>query len=360
MTTSGRVLGKQFHSSYAFLTFSRPTIRDVPSFDIAISSMVSRLKQEKSLRQADIQYYGCMEAHEDGNPHFHVLLALSKQVCWSYESARERFSLPENFNDSVNIVVPEQGQSTFMFVRNHVNYMQKQAGKGDFIGKVLSAYKEARDDQRKEYDYILSGLSRAEVLQRLRKLHPEVFLKNWNNVASFLQSHFPMEVEYPPYEMPSHIDPNSFVKPDAVFQWEKDNLLFPCSGRRKCLILIGRSRTGKTEFANWLASQYGVFSSFDFRWAVEGFRQGHRLAVLNDMAFFEEYRPILGCQSFFSANGRYGRTLHFKWGSVPSIWTFNEDNSILKWSSVDKEYLAENAVIVRVDQRLYRTSTESG
>ena len=121
VTTSGRVPGKQFHSSYVFLTYARPTIRDVSSFDVAISSMVLRLKREKSLCQADIQYYGCMESHEDGSPHFHVLLALSKQVCWSYESARERFSLPENFNDSVNMVVPEQGQSTFMFIRNHVN-----------------------------------------------------------------------------------------------------------------------------------------------------------------------------------------------------------------------------------------------
>jgi hypothetical protein len=123
VASSGRVPGKQFHCSYVFLTYSKSSLDDIQSFDDAVQSMIIRLKREKSLRDADVQYYGCLERHEDGSPHFHVLLALSKQVCWSFERAREKFLLPENFNRSVNIVVPEQGQSVYTFVRNHVNYI---------------------------------------------------------------------------------------------------------------------------------------------------------------------------------------------------------------------------------------------
>jgi hypothetical protein len=138
--------------------------------------MVSRLKQLKSLKDADIEYYvGCLEEHQDGTPYYHVLLSLSKQVCWEFKSTRRYFPLLENNNQSANIVVPEQGQSTYHFVRNHVSYMQKQAPKSNFIGKALSAFKEARKETRIENDLILSGANGQEVEACLRKLHPEFF-----------------------------------------------------------------------------------------------------------------------------------------------------------------------------------------
>jgi len=358
VTSSGRVPGKQFHCSFTFLTYSQSSVPDVQSFDIAISSMVSRLKELKSLKDADVEYYGCLERHQSGEPHYHVLLSLSKQVCWDFRSARKHFLLPENYNRSVNIVVPERGQSTFHFVRNHVAYMQKQASRGDFFGKALSAIREAKKETRIEFDYILSGNNRLDVEARLRKLHPEVLLKNYCNVRQYLHDKFPMQSEFPPYKAPSYIDPSAFETPDEVLKWEQENLMFPSGGRQKCLILIGPSRTGKTQFACWLASRYGTFSSFDFRWAVEGFRPQHKLAVLNDMAYFPEYRPILGCQETYFAFGRYGRTLNFNWASVPSIWTCNDDNDLRKWANVDTKYVNDNAVIVRVEKPLFNLSKE--
>jgi hypothetical protein len=164
--------------------------------------MVSRLKQLKSLKDADIEYYGCLEEHQDGTPHYHALLSLSKQACWEYKSTRRYFQWPENYNQSLNIVVPEQRQSTYHFVRNHVNYMQKQAPKSNFIGKALSAIKEARKETRIEYDFILSGANRQEVEACLRKLHPEVLLKNYCNVRQHLHDKYPTQSEFPRYKVP--------------------------------------------------------------------------------------------------------------------------------------------------------------
>ena len=163
--------------------------------------MVSRLKQLKSLKDADIEYYGCLEEHQDGTPHYHALLSLSKQACWEYKSTRRYFQWPENYNQSLNIVFPEERQSTYHFVRNHVNYMQKQAPKSNFIGKALSAIKEARKETRIEYDFILSGANRQEVEACLRKLHPEVLLDN-TFITNIQRNRNFLGIKYP-----SYIDP---------------------------------------------------------------------------------------------------------------------------------------------------------
>lgn len=352
--SGGRVPDNKVHCSYIFLTYTRCSIEDIGDFKIAVKNLISRLGTEASLKSAQIGYFGCLERHKDNSPHYHLLLSFSKQINWSLKSARARFLLPENFTRSVNMVVPGHHQSTYIFVQNHVRYMRKQARQGDFVGKPFSAMLESKQDRRREFKRILDAPSKADKMELMQDLQPETFIKSFINMRACFDYFHPMENEYPLYQIPTHVNESLFVKPEAIFQWECDNLIHPIPGRKKCLILIGGSRLGKTEFTNWLASQYGLFSIFNVGWDVKCFRKGHQLCVLHDMRPFGDYRSILGCQERFHAHGRYGKELMFEWGAVPSIWTFNEDNSILRWPETDAAYVKQNADIVYINEPLFR------
>jgi hypothetical protein len=354
---SGRVPAGQVHCSYIFLTYARSSITTAKDFEDAVSRLILRLKKERSLQKADIRYYGCLERHADNEPHFHLLLSFSKQVKWTLRSARDKFLLPENYNRSVNIVVPERAQTTYTFVNNHVGYIRKTATSRDIIGQAFVAAQEARKDRQRQFQFVFGGRTKKEKFERLMDVNPEVYLRNFISVEKCFNKMHPTEHEYSPYVPPSYIDTSRFVKPQAIIDWEYQNLIDPQPGRTKALILIGRSRVGKTEFANWLASVYDTFSLFEVDWDVKCFRRGHRLCVLHDMLPFNEARCILGCQRSFSAHGRYGETFRFEWAAVPSIWTFNEDNSIFTWPkkyAVHQDYILENAVIVYVDEPLFK------
>jgi hypothetical protein len=354
--SSGRVPDGQVHCSYVFLTYSKSSIETAKDFDEAIGRLILRLKKERSLRDADIRYYGCLEYHIDRTVHFHLLLSLSKQVKWTLKTAREKFLLPENYNRSVNIVVPERNQTTFSFINNHVSYIRKSAEPRDIVGKAFAAAVEARKDRQRQFEYVFAGTTKAEKYQRLMKVNPEVYLRSYHNVEKCFDSMHPTEHEYPPYLIPPDIDPSRFVKPKEVVDWEFQNLINPEPGRTKCLILIGPSRVGKTEFANWLGSTYAPFSLFEVDWDVRCFRRQHRVAVLHDMLPFREARSILGCQRSFNAHGRYTNTTPFDWKAVPSIFTWNVDNSLFTWPKafkVARDYVMNNAVVVFIDKPLF-------
>jgi hypothetical protein len=123
-----------------FLILSKGSLRNSDSFEAVMSLLVSSLKQRMSLGAGDIQSSGYVERQETGSLHFHFLLSFSEQVCQSYESAREKFGLPEVYNQSVNTVLPEQGESI-----------------GPLVEKVCSVLEEHQDHRNRRSQRVLES-----------------------------------------------------------------------------------------------------------------------------------------------------------------------------------------------------------
>ena len=123
-----------------FLILSKGSLPDSDSFEAVMSSLVSSLKRRMSLGAGDIQSSGYVERQETGSPHFHFLLSFSEQVCQSYESAREKFWLPEVYDQSVDMVLPEQGESI-----------------GPLVEKVCSVLEEHQEHRNRKSQLVLES-----------------------------------------------------------------------------------------------------------------------------------------------------------------------------------------------------------
>lgn len=98
-------------------------------------------------------YYGCRELHVDEGIHYYVLLNLGRQVNWTLRSARKKFVIEGNECASLHIWTPRQGQSYTKFIKNHVNYVEKEAG-GDCFGERPRVGQEKTLERKRKLDEI--------------------------------------------------------------------------------------------------------------------------------------------------------------------------------------------------------------
>jgi hypothetical protein len=77
------------YADVVFVTYSRSRIYDKREFHVCLKRTLSSvLFRSKATRGVCVRVFGSKELHEDGVPHYHVLLRFSKKVYW--EGAREK------------------------------------------------------------------------------------------------------------------------------------------------------------------------------------------------------------------------------------------------------------------------------
>ncbi|GAD95654.1 hypothetical protein AN3891.2 [Paecilomyces variotii No. 5] len=290
-------------------------------------------------------YYGCREHHEVTGIHYHVLANLRHQPNWSFSTARERFHLEGNDCDSLDIVTPRKYQWTNPgpFIANHVRSCESKGG--IVFGKRPDLLDE---EERRKWGEIRSLPTPAEKYAKLKEYWPDVYYKHFNDIQSAIDYEHQGGDFYEPLELPRFCDPQRFRVPDLIVEWRIDNLSAPRPGRRMSLLIVGDTRTGKSLLAQYIASQYGVFSEFYTEWDMGGYRRGHRCAVFHDMKRpFEYYKGVFGCQRYITAHGRDRQTQRLGW-DVPSIWVCNYEDDPRYWSDAARRYIEGNAVVYEV------------
>jgi Geminivirus Rep catalytic domain len=341
------------HRKWLFLTYAQCSLKDKEVFEQQFVEML----RHNGLFKAT--YYGCRELHSDEGIHYHVLLNLGDQVNWTFTSARERFAVEGNECDSLHISTPRAKQSYTKFIENHVNYVEKEAG-GDCFGTRPCVGQEKVLERKRKWDEIGTQQDAVSKFAKMKEHFPDAYYKCFNSIKSAIAFEHENDGSHDAFELPSYVDPTRFRVPPAILKWEFENLICPAGGRRKSLLIVGETRTGKSSLAVWIASRYGEFSEFDTEWDPDQYKKGQVCAVFHDMKRdFRYWKGVFGCQPFITVHGRYRPTCKLTW-DVPSIWVCNYEDDPRNWDDERLSYIEKNAVIYEVPKgsSLYGEDTE--
>lgn len=328
------------HRRWFFLTYAQCTIASKGEFEGYFAEAMERAGCPSAT------FYGCQKLHEDGGIHYHVLVSTGKQVNWSFKYARQQFAVETNECDSFNISVCRPKQPLAEFIRNHVNYCEKE---GSTFGQRPSIAAERQEEKKRKWEEIGKQKSAVAKLAKLKEYFPQDYYKSFNSAKCAVDYEHEGEDRKPIFKLAEHIDAQRFAVPKVILNWEFDNLLCRPAGRAKSLLIVGDTRTGKTCMAQWIASRYGSFSEFDTEWDLNGYRPGHICAVLSDMKKgFPYWKGIFGCQQTITVHGRYQPTKSLKWGGVPSIIVANYEEDPRNWGDAVRSYIEGNSVIYEI------------
>jgi len=130
-----------FYASTAFVTYTRSRVKEKEEFhDLLQASLQRSLSRDRVTEKVTVRVFGSKELHEDGVPHYHVLVRFSKPVYW--KKARERFSVwilaggrPEVDTHSIFIRKKRADEEEGKFLYCVQTYIAKH---GDVFGEWVS------------------------------------------------------------------------------------------------------------------------------------------------------------------------------------------------------------------------------
>lgn len=158
----------RFHGTFIFVTYAQSKIADGYEF---YERLRGRMPEGTSI-------FGGQEKHEDGNPHYHVVMKFPKRIHWS--DARSHLRL-EGDTDAIYISGLARGQSKESFVEGTQAYCEKDGNPFIFGNRIDVDVGKEGDRKRKfrevdeEEDYETSK-------RMLRELDPYRFIFSYGSV----------------------------------------------------------------------------------------------------------------------------------------------------------------------------------
>lgn len=342
--TEGRF---ELQGSYVFVTYNRSRVDDHELFERllreSIAPRLPLLDTDTGVR-ATLQVYGARELHQDGTPHYHVLMRFEKGVHW--RDARQKLVVmipgengPEPDTLSIRIKTKQAHESLRRFAEFCQAYVCKGGNEyvfGTWITELNApvARAVARDEACRQAIAAEHVEDCVDILKRECPFdwvfrYPGQFLGTKRKRAVPYTPDFPVK----PWRVPSQL-----------LQWWKRNFAEDRGGRPHALLLIGPLRTGKTEWA----MSWGRPGTMTKCWNLDVLKSDCTHVVLNDMGRdFKYWREMLGCQMTFTATGKYRPQQTVQFGK-PVIWTCNEDNDPRRWKNVAGYIKAAGVVVVTI------------
>lgn len=277
------------------------------------------------------------EKHQDGNSHYHVVVQWKARV----NVQRNTFFDILQFHPNIQPVKDLQAS---------VNYCKKD---GNFWedGTLVSTDNRKRkraDDQDDVYRQAMEECKDKEsFLLAIQAGAPRDFVLNHDKIVAAAEALFKEEDTITPY-VPAH-PRESFTKvPQELDDWVRCNLDCPQPERPRCLVLVGPSRLGKTEWARSIGrhmyfngmfmqdlwdtrAQYAIFDDIDWKFIVNG-------------------KGWLGGQKEFILTDKYRKKMRVHWNH-PVIWCTNKP--LINHEGLDLDWLERNATIIHLKDRLY-------
>ncbi|XP_044724212.1 geminivirus rep protein central domain-containing protein [Hirsutella rhossiliensis] len=235
------------------------------------------------------------------------MLKFEPRVHW--RNAREKFRVWIDVKDgrevdttSINIHKKPENETPAYFLQCVQAYIAKG---GDVFGEWIGPKTTTASEKDKYLEQAVETESREEAETLLKTHFKSWWVRNHANCQAFLRtkkgpSAKPHAPSFPP--LPWKV-------PRRLLQWRQKNFDVARLGRPTCLVIVGRPRSGKTE------------------WALSFGRPAHMTGYITATGKYREQRTI-----------RMG---------IPVIWTCNEDNDVTKDKDIG-QYLLETAVIYRV------------
>lgn len=134
-----------------FVTYARSGLQDKEVFLRGLQkSLRFQLSRTERTKDVKVSIFGSRELHEDGCPHYHVMVGFSKKVYWY--SARDKFAVRTRGEDgsvvvdttSINIRVKKKEDTDAHFVNCVQRYIAKH---GDVFGTELDVLTLAGGDE---------------------------------------------------------------------------------------------------------------------------------------------------------------------------------------------------------------------
>lgn len=344
-----------------FVTYARSQVQDAHRFyEYLKSSLKAHLPvlNGRTGERGALNIYGSKELHEDGIPHYHVLIRFNPGVNWAdgREKLRVWIDDPENpgntvvDTESINIQVSKGPLEARAFMEDVQAYIGKGAvDQNDVFGEYMDfRHAAVSRDLQLRYDALLEEKTRegAEVL--LRKWFPKEYIFHYGQLEAFLK----MKERAPAVAYEPDFERRPFRIPARLAKWKREQFSPTRKGRPRCVVIVGRSRTGKTQWG----MSFGRPAVMTTGWNVDALTQeGITHVVLNDINLdkFPNARDMAGCQDLITVTGKYRSERTIKFGK-PVIWTCNEDNDVTKHPVLEQYLKDTKAVVVRLrNKRLF-------
>lgn len=339
-----------------FVTYSRSQVDDVEVFERSLRDSLSLSLPKKGRGDAPgtVQVFGSKELHEDGTPHYHVLLRFEPRVHW--RDARKSLQVwidvdGERRVDTESIFVSKRPLDQPMpdYLERVQAYIAKDKEQCDIFGNWVTG-ETAAAAQLKEYmQEIIDTEDHDLALAMLKQYFPKQWIFSNVSCRSLLRDKVRL---YAKPHVPT-FDPEPWRLPDKIRQWERRNFSARRTGRPTLLVVEGLPRCGKTEWA----LSFGKPARMDGGWDMSQLLiPGITHLVLNDVKLdaFPYKRELISCQEYITCTGKYREEQTIRLG-IPIIWTCNEDNNPMRDPKLRRyfEQCPEGVVSVKLRRKLY-------
>lgn len=248
------------------------------------------------------------ERHEDGNPHFHAVIAGSRRI---------HLRDPRFFDWTSNHPNVQATRS----LPQSIAYVKKD---GDCIEHgiepVTAIQRRNNRSSRMVGSEVSAITTRAELFAYVLERDPRDYIFCHDSLCRYADRVFSEEI---PYNSDFEFDPSKL--PATLLQWKEANL--DASPRRpKSLLLVGPSRTGKTEWARSLGKHIYCNTYLNAREIADKAEKSLYI-VVDDIPYksFFALKALIGCQLEFTLTDKYMKKMVIRnWGK-PTIWVVNPD-----------------------------------
>lgn len=185
----------------------------------------------------------------------------------------------------------------------------------------------------------IQATTRQEAEEIIRTEQPGRLLSNWNNINGYLNHRFPNRGSQFCYKPEC-----AWKLPSEITDWLKNE--FTKTERAKCLIVVGPTRLGKT---NW-ARSLGTHMFWRGNVAYGDWVQSSKYIVIDDVPwkFVPQKKSILTQMGDVTLTDKYVRKLTVM-NDKPAIFLSNETPDF----EDDANYWKENSVIVHITDKMY-------
>lgn len=268
--------------------------------------------------------YSALEYHEDGQPHIHAIV-----------TSHIKFNI--------------RSSNYFDYRGKHPNIqsIRDVRATSDYVGKGGATKGEPPGVPNESRAARLTTLlnesgNYEEFIRGYESIDPYGYINNYDRIRSFGTQR---------YESRSLIgnarERTEFKVPPEIEKWVQANL-FPQPERPKCLVLIGGTRLGKTEWARSLGTHHYYPNTI-----TTDRTKGARYCVIDDMDAWDKFpykKQFFGCHKQIGLCLKYQKPEILEWG-IPTIWLWNPENAPFEVTSPG--YYNDNCNIVTVTRPLF-------
>lgn len=315
----------RFQSKFCFLTYPQCDIDK----QVLLNSLLAKLP---SIEYAVVS----SEQHEDGHQHLHAFIVSSSRISTRDERYFDYSCEGRTFHP--NIVKPNSPDDCREYVIKD----------GDFIEHGVYTPKKRKAPSYKELSDNAS--SKEEFMSSVYEHYPRDYFLCGERIEAMATKRFKSSVSdfVPTFTNFPNIPP-------LLSDWVNAYFVRPRRNRPKSLVLIGKSRFGKTEWARSLGSHVYVRGA----WNAEKFKVSFDYIVLDDFDFSYLFskstslpKAFFGCQGDVEISGKYVKTFTIN-TNCPIICLMNEDQFNEYAHFFNSEWGQANVEVITLQQPLF-------